>query len=130
MLWIAGRYPHDTSFPARAWASLLDLDEPLTNGARRVTAAVTWLVDNDLARADRHRGLPPTVFLLDERATKQAYLHPGAVISESKQSGRDIGFDDYYVNLPPELWAAGWISLLGAPGEPVGRRGRCTGSPA
>src|SRR4051812_10374162 len=39
-LWLGAAPPHELTYPARAWAELLDLDDPETAGARRVADAV------------------------------------------------------------------------------------------
>jgi hypothetical protein len=43
MLWMAGGPLHDTTYPARTWATLRDLPRPESNDARRVTTAIAWL---------------------------------------------------------------------------------------
>lgn len=115
MLWMAGNPPHDTSYPARVWATLLDLPQPESNGARRVTAAISWLEDYGLVRTDRTPGLPAKVFLLDERGSRDSYRPPGSVWSERQEAGEAMDQSDYWVTLPPEFWTKGWISILDGP---------------
>jgi hypothetical protein len=112
MLWIAGKPPYDTSFPARAWAALLDLDQPETNGARRVAAALVTLEQRGLIRSERKRGVPTTVFLLDERGTREPYRRPGEVANEMRERREQLGQGDRYVQLPYSFWAKGWIGVL------------------
>jgi hypothetical protein len=115
MLWMAGKAPYDTTYPARVWATLLDLPQPETNGARRVTAAISWLEDHALLRTDRTPGLPATAFLLDERRTGDPYRPPGEVLAERRESGEPMTPSDYWVQLPPEFWTKGWIAVLDGP---------------
>lgn len=115
MLWMAGNPPHDTSYPARVWATLLDLPQPESNGARRVTAAISWLEERGLLRTARTPGLPATAFLLDERGNRETYRPPGSVWSERKESGEPMEPSDYWIKLPPEFWTKGWIGILDAP---------------
>jgi hypothetical protein len=56
LLWLSSGYPHETSFPASAWAELLDLDDPLGRGARRVNEAVGWLESERFIDVERKRG--------------------------------------------------------------------------
>ncbi|HVF74574.1 MAG TPA: hypothetical protein VM938_05955, partial [Acidimicrobiales bacterium] len=46
-LWFAAAPPHDVTYPARAWASLLGLEDPEARGARRIIDAITWLDAHD-----------------------------------------------------------------------------------
>lgn len=115
MLWFAVRPPHETSYPARGWAGLLGLDEYQTNGARRITAAIEWLESQSLVRVVRKPGVPSKVFLLDERATGDAYELPFAALTAKREAGEDEGRDDYYVTLPSDFFTRGWLAVLSAP---------------
>lgn len=115
MLWMAGNPPHDTTYPARVWATLLDLPQPESNGARRVTAAISWLENRGLLRTDRTPGMPATAFLLDERCNGEPYRPPGEIWQERKESGEPMDQSDYWVRLPPEFWTKGWITILDGP---------------
>src|SRR5205823_14327958 len=99
LLWIAANPPHDTTFPSRAWAELLDLDDPGHRGARRVQEAVAWLETNRFLRSEKIPGLPSRLYLLNEAGTGQPYEHP----AKSKQP---------YVTLPTSFWTKGWIAVL------------------
>lgn len=135
LLWVSGLHPHDTSFPGRAWAGLINLPEPNTNGARRISAAVATLEAQKLVRVERHDGLPPTVFVKDERGIDKDYEHPGAVIAARKGTEETTESSEYYVKLPPEFWTKGWIGVLSAPAvamwlvllRQAGRTGSTTG---
>src|SRR5688500_8111034 len=43
LLWVGAKPPHDVTFPSRAWAHLIGLADPDTNGARRIREAIDWL---------------------------------------------------------------------------------------
>jgi hypothetical protein len=100
-IWIAARPPHETAFPARAWAELLDLPDPDGSGARRIADAIHWLERNRFVRLERRRGYPSVVFLLDEAGSGEPYAHP------VKRSRR-------YMQIPREIWTNGWMSVLSA----------------
>jgi hypothetical protein len=112
LLWFSVRPPHDTAYPARGWAALLDLDEPDTNGARRVSAAITWLAEHGYLRIVPNPGAPSTIYLLDERGTGSRYRLPAETIKELKESGEKFGRDEYWVQLPSAFWTNGWIGVL------------------
>jgi hypothetical protein len=113
ILWIASGGDHTVTFPARAWAQLLGLDDPQTNGARRVTDAIAWLEDHQLVRATRQRGRPPELVPLDEGGTGKAYRVPSRTWQEdAEQENRAANI---YVQLPVEFWTSGWAAVLSAP---------------
>jgi hypothetical protein len=113
LIWFSVKAPHNTDYPARAWAALLGLDEPETNGARRVNAAIAWLEKNNYLRVKPRPGMPAEVFLLDERGDGRPYTIPAEAL-KAKSDGERPTRDDYWVPLPPEFWTKGWISVLRA----------------
>jgi hypothetical protein len=115
LLWFSGTARHETAYPARGWAALLDLDQPETNGARRVTAAIAWLSKNQFIRVLPNPGAPATIFLLDERATGATYQHPAVALKSKQETGDKASRDDYWVTLPASFWTNGWIAVLRAP---------------
>ena len=115
MLWFAGGWPHDTSYPARGWAGLLGLPEFETNGARRVSAAIEWLEQEDFVGVRKRPGVPSRVRLLDERGTGEPYELPFAALDVKREANEPLTRDDYYVTLPHQFWTQGWISILKAP---------------
>jgi hypothetical protein len=112
LLWFSVRHPHETEYPARGWAALLDLPEADTNGARRVSAAIEWLHDHQYVYAVKRQGQPSTVYLLDERATGGAYQVPFFALAAKKAANEPVGRDDYWVALPASFWTKGWIAVL------------------
>jgi hypothetical protein len=115
LLWVAVRPPHETEYPARGWAALLDLEQPETNGARRVTAAFSWLAANRYIRVVPNPGAPATVYLKDERGNGKPYKLPAAALKAKKETEGQLTRDDYWVSLPATFWTEGWIAVLRAP---------------
>jgi len=120
-LWMASGFPHDVKYPARAWASLLGLDDPDRNGARRVSDAVAWLGAHQLVRVEPRKGRPPTVTLLDESGDGSDYQIPGEAFAdlEEKYKGRvippELQWRQRYVRLAPSFWTQGWAAVLSGP---------------
>lgn len=116
MLFIAGAAPYDVSYPARAWATLLDLDKPETKGARRVNEAVSWLEANNFVTVANNPGQPSRVTLLNERGKGEKYEVPGEVYNKVRgKEGADIARRNRYIKIPPEFWTSGWLSVLSTP---------------
>jgi hypothetical protein len=99
IIWLASKPPHDTSFPARAWADLLDLPDPEKAGARRVKHAIDWLGKNHFLKVQPHAGHPSVIYLRDDAGRKTAYSPPG-------EKG------EIYIKLPHTLWTNGWMAIL------------------
>lgn len=116
ILWFAANPPYDVSYPARAWASLLDLDSPETNGARRVVDAISWLGEHDYLRLERRQGRPTRIYLLSEDGSGDPYLPPGKVLEQLKADNvdsRDETFKRHlYLQLPNTFWTRGWLAGL------------------
>lgn len=96
--------PYDTKLPARRWAALLDLAEPSTLGARRITDAVKRLEELRLVRVAPARGEAPVITLLREDGTGSGYSLPSAP-----------GKDRRYLQVPDALWG-GPLQRMTAPG--------------
>jgi hypothetical protein len=93
---IAVRAPHDVTRKPASWAAMLGLPDKSRNGARRVGDAIDWLVDRKLIRAEKQKGGPAKVFLLDQNGSGDPYERPKGL----------------YVNVPVALWQNGWIVTL------------------
>ncbi|GAA14948.1 hypothetical protein GOALK_120_00060 [Gordonia alkanivorans NBRC 16433] len=116
MLFIAGAAPYDVSYPARAWATLLDLDKPDTKGARRVNEAVSWLESNEFVTVANNPGQPSRVTLLNERGKGEKYQLPGEVYNKLRnKEGEEVAKSNRYIKIPPEFWTSGWLSALSTP---------------
>lgn len=113
LLWFAANPPYDVTYPARAWAQLLDLPDPDVSGARRVTDALTWLKKESFIEVQPRPGLPSRVVLLEESGTGRPYVVPGAAWRTlGPQASEDERQRNRYLQLPPELWTSGWLQIL------------------
>lgn len=117
MIWLASAPPHDVAYPARAWATLLDLPDPDKAGARRVNDSVAWLEAHDFVTVETVPGHPNRVTLLDESGTGRRYLVPGAAYNRARQKKADAGQMERhrYVQLPSDFWTSGWLATLSGP---------------
>lgn len=95
---IAVRQPYDVTRTASAWARLLALPEPDTNGARRINDASKWLEEHRLIRTERQRGGPRRTFLLSLDGSGGSYARP-------------VG-KERWVRVPLPFWQNGWIVSL------------------
>lgn len=127
LLWVAGNPPYDVSYPARAWATLLDLRDPDKAGARRVSQAFQWLEAWLFVTVENQAGRPLRVTLLREDGSGSAYVPPGAVnnrLTQALQTASDPDQDalrarreeERYLQLPATLWTQGWIQTLSSAG--------------
>lgn len=120
ILWFAANPPYDVSYPARAWASLLDLDQPETNGARRITDAVAWLGEHNLLRLARRQGRPTRIYLLNDDGTGDPYRPPAKIVEELLDAQTPTNSEElkrnYYLQLPAHFWTNGWLAGLSALG--------------
>jgi hypothetical protein len=116
MLFIAGAAPYDVSYPARAWATLIDLDKPETKGARRVNEAVSWLEANEFVTVANNPGQPSRVTLLNERGKGEKYELPGAAYNKLRtKKGDEAAKRNRYIKVPSAFWTSGWLSVLSTP---------------
>lgn len=114
MLWLAASPPHDVSYPARAWATLLDLPDPDVKGARRVNEAVKWLEEHRFLSVESVPGHPNRVTLLEESGQGSAYSVPGEAYNRlsSKGASPEKLAGHRYLQIPPEFWTSGWLAVL------------------
>jgi hypothetical protein len=101
MLWQARTAPHQTDYPARHWARLLDLRDPMITGARRITDAISWLEHNMFLRVEKEPGKPSIIHLLSDDGSGASYSPPW-----KEKGGRG------YIKLPADFWKQGWIAVL------------------
>lgn len=111
-LLFAAKPPHDLAYPARAWATLLDLDDPTGRGARRINEVIAWLQENDFITVERLAGQPNTIRLLSEVGTGDPYEPPGAAYSRLRDKKSAHTGLHRYIQLPDTLWTNGWIQML------------------
>ena len=113
-LWFAVSPPHDLTYPARAWATLLDLEDPEGRGARRVRQAIKSLEANNLVTVENRPGQPGRILLLNESGNIEPYTPPGNVYNASRSRGLDN--PHRYIQLPDTLWTSGWLATLSGAG--------------
>jgi hypothetical protein len=91
---IATRFPFeiDNSPPATYLASMLNLEDPDKNGARRITDALAWLHREKFLERTSRPGKTPRIRV----------LQPG---SSDIARGR-------YVSVPLDIWDKGWLLYL------------------
>ncbi len=92
---------------AAKWALLFGLDDPDTQGARRVSAAVRWLSDEGFIDAKRGQGRAPRLQVRHESGD-------GPWTSPVGRSGQKQPEADRYFQVDREFWANGWITVLSA----------------
>jgi hypothetical protein len=96
-----------SSVQAAKWALLLGLDDPDTQGARRVSSAVRWLSDEGFIDAERGQGRAPRLRVRHESGD-------GPWTSPVGRSGERQAESDRYFQLDHGFWANGWITVLSA----------------
>jgi hypothetical protein len=93
--------PHTiNNVPASTWAEMLDLAEPDTLGARRVSDALQWLNNHQFIDLDSQRGRPPIVTLK-------------SALGDGTPFARGTGV---YLGVPLGLWEHHWINRLSGTG--------------
>jgi len=113
MLW----FVHDDPtivFPARAWASLLGLEGPEVQGARRIKTALRWLDNNGFIQLETGPGRDAVVHLLEDTGSGRRYELPGATYRRLKGNAAAAA-PHRYIRLPRELWTHGWLSVMSGP---------------
>jgi hypothetical protein len=115
LLWMGGGGDarHSVTFPARAWAEMLDLSYPENAGERRVRAALAWLEQKRLVQVDRQPGRIPTVTLRREDGSGENYTQP--VKGRKDRSTGKLNQRDWNFTLPSEFWTNAWILALSLP---------------
>ena len=103
------------TWPARAWAALLDLPDPERRGDRRIRDAIRALEAAGLVRAAREPGRPLELALRRDDGSDEPYTNPGREARVAKEAG---AFDrsELFVQLPPTFWTRGWALVLSGPG--------------
>jgi hypothetical protein len=117
MIWLGAAPPHDITYPARAWATLLDLREPDAAGARRISEATRWLEKHDFITVESRPGHPNRLTLLEESGLKRKYSVPGAAYNRagSKKADDDVLQRHRYIQIPATFWTSGYAATLSGP---------------
>lgn len=115
VIWRCSSAPYRTEISARQIATLLDLDDPRGQGARRVNAALDRLEERRLVRLKKRPGQSTVIILLNESGDGTAYDVPsGKVIV---RSGKKVNPNDpnLYAKVPVTLWKSGHMQQMSAP---------------
>lgn len=117
LLWRNSHPPHDSSYTYSGWATLLDLDEADTKGARRIAGAVKALAELNLIRVDHVPGKPSRLTLLAEGGSREAYTLPGASYTNAVKHhrGERVLAQHRYFRLNSRLWTTGRLQALPGP---------------
>lgn len=116
MIWVAVAEPYNVSIPARAWATLLGLEDPEGRGAARINAATRRLVEAGYLKADKRPGQSSQLYLQNELGNGEPYTHPGAAWEAVRAADpRTRRNTPRYLRIPVEIWTHGWIAALGGP---------------
>lgn len=111
LVWISSKDPFESGLTARTWARLLNLDDPNTNGARRIAKAMKILEEQRLVEVEQIRGEASRVVLLHETGTGETYSIPSSALRENANRA-----EDFYFKVPLKLWESGKIQALSTPG--------------
>lgn len=106
LIWKSSGGDFDSNVPARAWATLLDLEDPEGRGQRRITRALAALEELNLVTITRDPGKVPRVVLLDEGGSGSPYRPP----VPNAQTREDV-----YFRVPTKLWKLGYIQTMSGP---------------
>ncbi|MFI9452589.1 hypothetical protein [Amycolatopsis sp. NPDC052450] len=110
LLWAVHDDPTLT-YPYRAWAALLGLEDPEAAGARRIRTALRSLARLDLLQLDSAPGRDAAVHLLEDTRSGDRYELPGAAYTRLKSKPAKAA-PHRYIQLPGQLWTNGWIKEL------------------
>lgn len=118
LLWRCSSPPFQTSKPARAWATLIGLEDPGGNGQRRVNAALRTLQNALLIQVTYTPGVGNTVSLLDESGDGTPYKLPSTEYARAPKgpAGEAQRRRNTYFKVPSRLWTEGDIQSLSGPG--------------
>lgn len=117
LLWRCSRSPYETDKPARAWATLLGLEDPEGRGARRVAEAMKVLASSGLLEIQHRPGHPNNVRLLDDGGTGSLYEPPSTGYYKAEAAGDRAGMArNLYFRISNRLWTEGHLQSLKGPG--------------
>lgn len=113
LIWRCARSPYETSKPARAWATLLDLPDPQKNGARRIKNAMRTLAEANLITVSQRNGEANLIQLKLEDGSGRAYSLPSSAFQFARtdeQRQRHM-----YFKIARTLWLDGTFQDLPGP---------------
>ena len=112
IIWRCSGGDFRTELSARQFAQLLDLPDPATGGARRITDALERLKELKLVELHYRRGEPTIIQLLDESGSGQPYTSPSGKIIKGKAKPDD---PNLFGKVPDTLWTNGHVQSMSAP---------------
>lgn len=112
ILWRCSGGSYDTDISARQFATILDLPDPNTAGARRITDALDRLEAVRVVALSKRRGESTVVQLLDESGSGAAYSSPSGKIVRGKVKPDD---PNLFGKVPVALWLSGHLQRMDAP---------------
>lgn len=117
LLWRCSHAPFTTEAPARAWATLLDLEEPSGRGARRVRAALDKLEEHHLITTSSSPGDLTVVTLFRDDGTGRKYIPPSDayVRALANRRGQKVLDQHRYFKINSDLWTEGHLQALSGP---------------
>lgn len=117
IVWRCSSSPWTTAAPARAWATLLNLDDPDGAGARRVKNGLKSLAAAGLIEVTPNPGQPSTIRILDESGDGRPYRLPSTAYTKKRQSGATPNqlAPEMYFKVPTKLWTQGYIQDMTGP---------------
>ncbi|MFT3888402.1 MAG: hypothetical protein QM713_09620 [Arachnia sp.] len=111
LLWLSVSPPYDTTLPAANWATLLDLDDPTTKGARCVRKALSELESLGLVSRQLVPGAAARVQLLREDGSGDRYTPPSASHRRGAKKITETDRDRYF-KIPTLLWTSGHLQRM------------------
>lgn len=105
LLWVCAGKPYKTTRPARVWAELLGLEDPATNGTRRVRAALKELAERKFVRVEPTKPTP-TITVLSDLGDGSPYTNPGEIIGDLAKEDRK---SHEYFRVPNVVWTEGFL---------------------
>lgn len=109
LIWRSSAAPYTTTISAQQWATLLDLEGPLPNRARRISKSLELLEELRLISLERQHGMPSVVTLLNESGAGDVYDLPSTqwVRAPQKEKAKHV-----YLKVPSALWLKGHIQSM------------------
>ncbi|MGW5703884.1 hypothetical protein [Amycolatopsis japonica] len=113
LIWRCAAAEYETDKPARAWATLLDLEDPRGKGARRVSNAMKTLQEAKLITITAQDGRPNVTRLLVEDGSGGVYSPPSTAYQFSKTPEQRR--ENMYFKIAGQLWLDGVFQELSGP---------------
>lgn len=105
LLWVCSGKPYETQRPARVWAELLSLEDPETNGTRRVRAALKELQERRFITVEPTKPTP-TIRLLSDLGDGSPYVPPGVAMLDARPEEKR---KHEYFRVPNAIWLNGYM---------------------